>query len=152
MALLTDVTGETFGNFSSRWSNAGNHEYYGRGHRTLYIPQGRTNTKCWSFCKYEDQDSLASVLATVFFRHAEVIWTFFSQPAHERILSDDEDLETEGKAESRKISRLQSAAKGTSSLMTFFNPTASSDKMLSADRPVNPFRKAAHLFSISDLV
>ncbi|VEL42832.1 unnamed protein product [Protopolystoma xenopodis] len=33
----------TFWKVPSQWSNAGNHEYCGRGHRTRYIPQGVPN-------------------------------------------------------------------------------------------------------------
>ncbi|VEL11501.1 unnamed protein product, partial [Protopolystoma xenopodis] len=40
MAPLTEGAGKTFGNVPSQWCNAGNHGYYGRGHRTRYVPQG----------------------------------------------------------------------------------------------------------------
>ncbi|VEL08052.1 unnamed protein product [Protopolystoma xenopodis] len=44
MAPLTDDadynTGETYGHVPSQWCDAGNHEYYGRGHKTRYVSPG----------------------------------------------------------------------------------------------------------------
>ncbi|VEL36523.1 unnamed protein product [Protopolystoma xenopodis] len=44
MTPLTDDVdydaGETFGNVPNQWSNGVNHEYYGRGQVTMYVPQG----------------------------------------------------------------------------------------------------------------
>ncbi|VEL40175.1 unnamed protein product [Protopolystoma xenopodis] len=39
MAPLTDDAGETFRDVPSQWSNAGNHEFYGRRHENRYVPQ-----------------------------------------------------------------------------------------------------------------
>ncbi|VEL32688.1 unnamed protein product [Protopolystoma xenopodis] len=40
MTSLTDDAGEAFGNVLSQWADAENYKYYGRVHRTRYVPQG----------------------------------------------------------------------------------------------------------------
>ncbi|VEL08312.1 unnamed protein product [Protopolystoma xenopodis] len=44
MAPLTDDAGETFRNEPSQRSDAGNYEYYNRGHGARYVPQGCAET------------------------------------------------------------------------------------------------------------
>ncbi|VEL26328.1 unnamed protein product [Protopolystoma xenopodis] len=76
---LLDGVGRTFGNLPSQLSNCGDHEYYGTGHRTMYVrqglldastklrKQGRTNTRKLKEATIKQKATILVFIATIVF-------------------------------------------------------------------------------------